>query len=334
MPWVIEKRDGKFCVVKQGTGAVVNGGCHESRADAVKQQRALYASEPSLTAGLAPIAPPRSYFERPEAPGPQPLTFYDDGAVDGHLALWETCHSGFQGGAYSECVRAPRTRTNYKMFHLGQLQTAEGEMIAVGKLTYDTGHAPLTSDLQAASSHYDHTGAVGAYVRAQDGRHGIWLSGVIRSDLAPEGLRDLRANPPSGDWRALNGNLELVAALAVPVPGFPIPRSQLALAASGVSALILPSPTLDDLEEVPMSHSKTFIRERATISSSLTAAVLSTQRRNDLPRSAFAIPSSRSYPIHDRAHARNALARSSGKPEEMQVRRAVCRRYPDMCHGS
>ena len=333
MPWVIERREGKFCVVKQGTGAVVNGGCHDSRIDAVKQQRALYASEPraaSLVADLAPLAPPRSFFEHPEADGPQPLTFYEDGSVDGHLALWDTCHSGFQGGAISECVRAPKTRTNYRMFHLGQIQTAEGETLAVGKLTYATGHAPLTADMQRTTAHYDNTGSVGAYVRASDGRYGIWLSGAVRSDLTPEGLRDLRANPPSGDWRALNGNLELVAALSVPVPGFPIPQSQLALAAAGVSALILPAPTQDDLEEVSMPRSKSYIRERAVVQASLTAAVLTTEARKALPRSAFAIPETREYPIHDRIHAQEALSRSSGKPEEARVRRAVCRRYPNM----
>lgn len=42
MPWNITKKDGKFCVVKEdGT----EEGCHDTRAEAVAQQRALYASE-------------------------------------------------------------------------------------------------------------------------------------------------------------------------------------------------------------------------------------------------------------------------------------------------
>lgn len=61
-------------------------------------------------------------------------------------------------------------------------------------------------------------------------------------------------------------------------------------------------------------------------------AVLTAATRKRLPRSAFAIPEkapgSGSYPIHDLAHAKNALARSSGKPEAGRVRAAVCRRYP------
>lgn len=59
-------------------------------------------------------------------------------------------------------------------------------------------------------------------------------------------------------------------------------------------------------------------------------AKLSTKARNALPSSAFVFPSDRRYPIHDISHARNALARSSGKPEEGTVRAAVYRRYPEL----
>lgn len=56
--------------------------------------------------------------------------------------------------------------------------------------------------------------------------------------------------------------------------------------------------------------------------------------RKRIPKTQFAVPSkapaSGSYPIEDRSHARNALARSSGKPVEAQVRAAVKRKYPDM----
>lgn len=43
MPWSLEKRDSKWCVIKESDGSV--SGCHDSRADAIKQQRALYANE-------------------------------------------------------------------------------------------------------------------------------------------------------------------------------------------------------------------------------------------------------------------------------------------------
>lgn len=63
-------------------------------------------------------------------------------------------------------------------------------------------------------------------------------------------------------------------------------------------------------------------------------SVLTSASRNALPASAFVFPAQRRYPIHDAAHARDALARSSGKPEEAAVRAAVKRRYPGIAVGS
>lgn len=215
---------------------------------------------------IAPLKPPRSWFEMAEPDEPTPVTITSDGQVYGHLALWESCHTGFLSSTFNECIRPPKSDSGYAWFNAGALETAEGEMVQVGALTYGGPHAPLSMGLQAASSHYDTTSQVGAYVNAKDGRHGIWLTGALRSDLAPEGLRDLRANPPSGDWRPWKGGLEMIAALAVPVQGFPVPRSQLALSASGISALILPGLSDDDLVE---ARSKEFLRRRHALSAAI-----------------------------------------------------------------
>ena len=62
-------------------------------------------------------------------------------------------------------------------------------------------------------------------------------------------------------------------------------------------------------------------------------AILTTKERKNLPSSAFVFPASRRYPIHDEAHARDALARvaQNGSPSEIAtVRAAVAKRYPDM----
>jgi hypothetical protein len=59
-------------------------------------------------------------------------------------------------------------------------------------------------------------------------------------------------------------------------------------------------------------------------------AKLTYKARENLGAGAFVFPKDRRYPIHDRAHARNALARASGKSEESAVKRAVHSRYPDI----
>jgi hypothetical protein len=62
-------------------------------------------------------------------------------------------------------------------------------------------------------------------------------------------------------------------------------------------------------------------------------AKLNAAKRKKLTSSQFAVPSKRKYPINDKAHARNALARvsASGSPaEKAQVRSAVKRKFPSI----
>jgi hypothetical protein len=55
---------------------------------------------------------------------------------------------------------------------------------------------------------------------------------------------------------------------------------------------------------------------------------LTGEARSSLSAGDFVFPEDRRYPIHDESHARNALARASGKPEESKVRAAVHAKYP------
>ncbi len=59
--------------------------------------------------------------------------------------------------------------------------------------------------------------------------------------------------------------------------------------------------------------------------------LLGSRARGNLPARDFVFPGGRRYPIHDKSHAKNALARVSqhGTPaEKARVRAAVRRRYP------
>jgi len=63
------------------------------------------------------------------------------------------------------------------------------------------------------------------------------------------------------------------------------------------------------------------------------ARELTTRARKNLSAGEFVFPKERKYPIHDKNHARNALARVSqfGSPAEQKaVRAAVHAKYPDI----
>jgi hypothetical protein len=57
---------------------------------------------------------------------------------------------------------------------------------------------------------------------------------------------------------------------------------------------------------------------------------LTYEDRKELPKGEFVFPETQRYPIEDAAHARDALARSSGKPEHATVVAAVKRKYPEI----
>ena len=59
-------------------------------------------------------------------------------------------------------------------------------------------------------------------------------------------------------------------------------------------------------------------------------AKLTYAERENLPKADFVFPKTRRYPIEDAAHARDALARSSGKPEHAAVAAAVKRKFPEI----
>jgi len=179
-----------------------------------------------LTAA-APTVHSRSAYERPEADQPTPLTITEDREIFGHAFLWDTCHTGFA----DRCVTAPRSPSDYAFFHLGLADTSEGEEIAVGQITLDTGHADLRAGRNATRRHYDNTGVAAADVRIEDGVLGGWISGTLR-DIPEEDARKLKAAKLSGDWRSVNGRLDLIGLLAVNVPGFPVPRPEARLVAS------------------------------------------------------------------------------------------------------
>jgi hypothetical protein len=76
VPWEIRKKGKQHCVHKKGEDSPIAGGCHDSRADAIKHQRALYVNEETAAATkvslvseaeVVDLAPARKpYWQRDE----------------------------------------------------------------------------------------------------------------------------------------------------------------------------------------------------------------------------------------------------------------------------
>lgn len=217
-------------------------------APAEAAEAAVVAEAEAIVAAGALTDPPAAWFTAPLLSGPTALTITDEGRIYGHLATWGTCHIAHP----KTCVSPPRSASNYAYFRTGLLRTREGSDVAVGHVTLDTRHADTVRLLSAAQAqaHYENTGSVVADVAVGEDSYGIWVSGAVRPHLTEAQMRSLRSAPLSGDWREVRGALELVAALAVNVPGFPIPRPA-GLVASGRLASLVASGMVPPARVIP-----------------------------------------------------------------------------------
>jgi len=227
--------DGQLQVVQQGVAVVA--AMYDTEREGIDVPQEMLAdfgalltkiryqeSEDAMTNG-APLRPPAHWFDDPMLQEPTPLTVTADGRVFGHLALWNVCHFGMQ----DVCRMAPHSNTGYQYFMTGNVLTADGTQRKVGRITLGTGHANLRLGYIPAADHYDNTGTAAAVVAAGEDRFGPWTAGATVPGVSEEKIAELRRSPLSGDWRPTPKGLELVAALAVNTPGFPV----VGLSASG-----------------------------------------------------------------------------------------------------
>jgi hypothetical protein len=221
--------DSEIAPISQEEEVIPEDGIYEESVDTFVQAEALTAS--GFLASPIPVTPPEYWFQDPKLTKPTPITVEPDGRIYGHIAAWHVNHIGMP-----RSTRPPRSRSKYAYFHTGVCRTDSGKDIPVGQLTLAGGHASLHADAAQAAKHYDDTASAIADVHAGEDAYGIWVSGSVRPDATEMDIRKLRASAPSGDWRPINGSLELVAVCQVNVPGFPVAR---ALVASGkVFALV------------------------------------------------------------------------------------------------
>jgi hypothetical protein len=199
--------------------------------------------------------PPAAWFESPQfhVGDPRlirqrggslacPLTVTDDGRVFGHVSYWGAEHTGARDPRTGKPITTPRS-PHYGYFMTGVRQVDSGLEVPVGQLTMGCGHAApsltgprATAHYRPAAAHYD--GGYGAVqvadVCAGEDDFGIWVAGAIRPEVPEDDVRKFKALALSGDWRTYGGALHMVAALAVPVPGFPISRTDVLVAAAEI----------------------------------------------------------------------------------------------------
>lgn len=175
-----------------------------------------------------PLRPPADWFGDPLLEGPLPLTIDDDGRVYGHIAAWGTCHTG-----YDRCVTPPRGGDYSTFMSVGRVTCEDDIQVSTGALVWGTQHADLSLSLLAAFAHYEVASHGFADVRVGEDEHGIWMAGALRPHVTFGDLRTLQALSVSGDWRQRQGRLDMIAALAVNVPGFPV-QSDSGMVAAGI----------------------------------------------------------------------------------------------------
>ena len=189
----------------------------------------------SLVASGAPVIS-ADYFRNPMLTEPTPVTLGEDGLVFGHLATWDTCHI-----AYDICTTAPPSETDYAYFLTGQVFTDAGP-VAVGQLTVGGGHAQDGISIRAAIAHYDNVATAVADITVFEDDFGIAFSGRIRPWATEQQVHEMLAAGPSGDWREVRAggrlSMEMVAAHAVNVPGFPVPRTRFAVKDGRTTSLV------------------------------------------------------------------------------------------------
>jgi hypothetical protein len=209
-----------------------------------------------------------AWFACPNLREATPLTVTADGQVYGHLATWNVCHVGV-GDA---CITAPQSEHDYAYFHVGEVDTEDGPL-AVGKITLGGGHADPKLGYRAAAEHYDDAGTCVAAVRAGQDDYGVWVAGQLLPGVTDQQVTQLKLTPLSGDWRRVGGSLELVAALAVVTPGFPVLRTREVggRVASLVAAAVVPrpkkvDPTLQEIVAAARAEDRRLARRAARLS--------------------------------------------------------------------
>lgn len=174
-----------------------------------------------------PDVPPAEWFNEPVDVAPLgALTVTDEGRIYGYLAPANIAHRSFR----DRRVMAPMDRVDYTRWMGGEAIVAGGGRVVAGPITMNCGHMPPTAstDPDTRMEHYDNTCSVVARAAIGENTHGVWVAGALMPGVDADQISRILACRLSGDWAPhpeKPGWREFVAALLVPVPGFPMARS-------------------------------------------------------------------------------------------------------------
>lgn len=158
----------------------------------------------------------------------------EDGWFVGHGAQWGTCHLAFDG-----CVTPPNTQTAYEIANWKEVENVRG--VPIYRHPHGDIHAPLHLTVEEARAWYDEECKLEGLASVGDDTFGLWVSGSASEEIDGMYL--------SGDWRLVDGNLELMGFLACERPAFP-----LALVASDVQTALVAAGVVTETKEPDPSH--------------------------------------------------------------------------------
>lgn len=215
--------EAKLHFTNQVTTAAADCGCDDNDLEAYE----FDADEPLTAAAhtiTIPDLPKASWFDRPtDVKMYGALTVTDEGRVFGRLAPSNVTHRAVKR-------RVPMRTVDYSRWMNKETIVEGGERIVTGVITMNCGHAATDNygTLANRKEHYDNSCSIAANVRIGEDADGVWVAGALRHGVTSEQVSTMMGCQLSGDWQPhpdRPGVTEFIAALLVPVPGFPQART-------------------------------------------------------------------------------------------------------------
>lgn len=199
------------------TASVEDCGCNQD-------QDVLIAAGHTIT---IPNLPKAHWFQEPtDVASMGALTITDEGRLFGWLGPANVTHRSVKktipmGG-----------RVDYSRWMNKETIVEGGGRVVTGVITGDCGHAATEGygTLANRKAHYDNSCSIFAnVVIGEKPGKGVWVAGALRHGVSAEQVATAMGCSLSGDWQPhpdRPGVQEFIAALLVPVPGFPLARTK------------------------------------------------------------------------------------------------------------